>query len=148
MSKFLGIEFGSTRIKAVVIDRKGKPLASGGYDWENRFENGVWTYHTQDVWRGLQKSVSALAEDYYSKYGTPLPKISGLGISAMMHGYLVLDKNNVQLAKFRTWRSTITEEAASLLTKAFKFNIPQRWSIAHLYRAIQGKEAHVRDIGF
>jgi len=145
---FLGIELGSTRIKAVVIDRKGKPLASGGCDWENRFENGVWTYDLQDVWRGIQKSFSELSEDYRIKHAAPLPEISGIGVSAMMHGYLVFDSNDEQLAEFRTWRNTITGQAAQILTETFKFNIPQRWSIAHLYRAILGKEAHVRDIGF
>jgi len=145
---FLGIELGSTRIKAVVIDRNGKPLASGGYDWENRFENGVWTYHLQDVWQGLQKSFSELAEDYRQKHAAVLPELSGIGVSAMMHGYLAFNKHDEQLTEFRTWRNTITGQQAQFLTETFGFNIPQRWSIAHLYRAIIGKEAHIRDIGF
>ena len=148
MKIFLGIELGSTRIKAVVIDSKGKLLASGGYNWENRFENGVWTYHLEDVWAGLQKSFSELSIDYRERHATPLPEISGIGVSAMMHGYLALDKSGSQLAEFRTWRNTITEKASAILTEKFSFNIPQRWSIAHLYRAIMGGETHVRDIGF
>ena len=148
MRAFLGIELGSTRIKAVVVDRKGATLASGGHDWENRFENGVWTYRLDDVWKGLQASFSDLAEDHRQKHSAPLPEISCIGVSAMMHGYLVLDKNAEQLAEFRTWRNTVTGEEARLLTEIFKFNIPQRWSIAHLYRAILGKEPHVGEIGF
>jgi len=147
MKVFLGIELGSTRIKAVAIDQKGKPLASGGYDWENRFENGVWTYRLEDVRTGLQESYKELAEDHQKKHGSPLPVLSGIGISAMMHGYLVLDKNDNQLAEFRTWRNTITGESAELLTKTFNFAIPQRWTIAHLHRAVTTKEPHVSEIG-
>ena len=146
MKTFLGIELGSTRIKGVLIDDKGKPLASGGFDWENRFENGVWTYRLDDVWRGLQESFAQLVADYREKQGEPLPEISGIGISAMMHGYFVLDKNDDQLAEFRTWRNTITEESAALLTETFGFNIPQRWSIAHLHRAVIKREPHVNEI--
>lgn len=148
MGIFLGIEFGSTRIKAVATDHTGAPLASGGFDWENRYENGVWTYHMDDVWRGLQASVAQLIADYQEKHAGPFPALSGLGISAMMHGYLVFDKADRQLAEFRTWRNTITEEAASLLTGTFGFNIPQRWSIAHLCRAVMLHEAHVCEIDF
>jgi len=146
--KFLGIEFGSTRIKAVVIDQKGKPLASGGFDWENRYENGVWTYHLEDVWTGLQESYKELVLDYKDKHGKPLSEISGIGISAMMHGYLVFDKDYNQLAEFRTWRNTITGKSAELLTKTFGFNIPQRWSVAHLHHAVTGREAHVGEIAY
>ena len=148
MKAFLGIEFGSTRIKAVAIDQSGKPLAAGGFDWENRFENGIWTYPLDEVWRGLSKSVAQLISDYGEKYSAPLPELSGIGISAMMHGYLALDKNGCQLAEFRTWRNTITEEAAASLTGTFGFNIPQRWSVAHLYRAVSNAEPHVGAIGF
>ena len=148
MKTFLGIELGSTRIKAVLIDRQGKPLAAGSYDWENRFENGVWTYRLDDVWIGLRETFSQLCADYQSNKNAPMPPVSGMGISAMMHGYLALDKNGNQLAEFRTWRNTITEQAASKLTEAFGFNIPQRWSIAHLYRAICENEAHVGDIAY
>jgi len=146
MKVFLGIELGSTRIKAVAIDQAGKPLAQGGFDWENRYENGVWTYHLKDVWIGIQESYKQLTSDYLEKQGAPLSDISGIGISAMMHGYLVLDKNDNQLAEFRTWRNTITEESAELLTKTFGFNIPQRWSIAHLHRAVTKRESHVHEI--
>jgi len=148
MKTFLGIELGSTRIKAVLIDESGTPLAAGGFDWENRFENGVWTYHLDDVWRGLRESFANLAEDYRKAHGGADPEISGMGVSAMMHGYLAFDKDGNQLAEFRTWRNTITEEAAAGLTETFGFNIPQRWSIAHLYRAVQGGESHVGEIGF
>jgi len=147
MSVFLGIELGSTRIKAVAINETGKPLASGGYDWENRFENSVWTYRLDDVWLGLQESYKQLTADYREKQGTSMTDISGIGVSAMMHGYLVLDKNDNQLAEFRTWRNTITEESSKILTDAFKFSIPQRWTIAHLHRAVTVKEPHVKDIG-
>ena len=148
MKVFLGIELGSTRIKAVAIDEGGKPLASGGHDWENRFENGVWTYRLDDVWQGLQESYKELAEDYGTKQGAPLSEISGIGISAMMHGYFVLCKDDNHLAEFRTWRNTITEESSKLLTKTFGFNIPQRWSIAHLHHAVTKREAHVPDIAY
>jgi len=148
MKVFLGIELGSTRIKAVAIDQGGKPLATGGFDWENRFENGVWTYHIDEVWSGLRASFKQLAADYSEKHSGPLPELSGIGISAMMHGYLALDKNDNQLTEFRTWRNTITEESAGILTGTFGFNIPQRWSIAHLYRAVLNKESHVGEIAF
>ena len=148
MKTFLGIELGSTRIKAVLIDQKGAPLASGGFDWENRFENGIWTYNLDDVWRGLQESFSDLCADYKKTHNAPIAQISGMGVSAMMHGYLALDKNDNQLAEFRTWRNTLTEESASFLTELFNFNIPQRWSIAHLHRAIIENEPHVNEISF
>jgi len=147
MKVFLGIELGSTRIKAVAIDEHGKPLASGGFDWENKFENGVWTYSLDDVWRGLQVSYKELVEDYQKQQGSPLIELSGIGISAMMHGYLVLDKNDDQLAEFRTWRNTITEKSSEILTELFNFSIPQRWSIAHIHHAVTGKEPHVHEIG-
>jgi len=146
MKIFLGIELGSTRIKAAAVDEHGKPLASGGFDWENRFENGVWTYSLDDVWCGIRKSYGELVEDYKMKTGSALPGLSGIGISAMMHGYLVLDKNDDQLTEFRTWRNTITEESAAILTESFGFNIPQRWSIAHLHRAVTNRESHVGEI--
>ena len=145
---YLGIELGSTRIKAVLIDKCGKPLAAGGFDWENRFENGMWTYYLDDVRRGLQASYADLADNYKKSHGSVMPQISGIGVSAMMHGYLVLDKNDDQLAEFRTWRNTVTEESSAALTELFGFNIPQRWSIAHLHRAITGRETHVKDIAY
>ena len=145
---FLGIELGSTRIKAVLADKDGAPLASGEFVWENRFENGIWTYRLDDIWLGLRESFAALLADYRKTRGLVEPEIAGIGVSAMMHGYMALDINGKQLAEFRTWRNTITKDAAERLTEAFGFTIPQRWSIAHLYHAILGGETHVQDIKF
>jgi sugar (pentulose or hexulose) kinase len=142
----LGIEFGSTRIKAVLIGEDHLPLASGSYDWENRYENGVWTYHLEEVWTGLQASYRRLSDEVLAKYNRPLKTIGAIGFSAMMHGYLVFDENDRLLVPFRTWRNTITGPAAEQLTGMFQFNIPQRWSIAHLYQAILNKEPHIDDI--
>ncbi|MBN2574007.1 MAG: FGGY-family carbohydrate kinase [Deltaproteobacteria bacterium] len=144
----LGIEFGSTRIKAVLIGADHSPIASGSYDWENRHENGVWTYHLDDVWAGLQESFRQLRSEVLAKYDIPLRTVGAIGFSAMMHGYLAFDRNGKLLVPFRTWRNTITGKAAEQLTKLFKFNIPQRWSVAHLWQAILNKEPHVRDIHF
>ena len=144
----LGIELGSTRIKAVLIDEHYAPIASGSHDWENRLENGVWTYHLDDVWAGIQDSFRSLAADVRSRYGVTLNTLGAIGISAMMHGYLPFDKNDRMLVPFRTWRNTMTAEAAARLTALFQFNIPQRWSIAHLYQAILNHEPHVKDIAF
>ena len=144
----MGIEMGSTRIKAVLIDERHNPIAQGSHDWENRLENGVWTYHLEDVWSGLQDAFKNLKADVFEKYGVKLTKLKSMGFSAMMHGYLPFDKDGKQLAEFRTWRNTITEQSATELTKLFKFNIPQRWSIAHLYQAILNGESHVKDIDF
>lgn len=137
----LGIEFGSTRIKAVLIDQNNKPIASGGFDWENRFENGIWTYHLEDVKLGLKTAFKNLCDDFGS-----VPQISAIGISGMMHGYLVFDDNDNQLCEFRTWRNTMTEKSSEELTKALEFNIPQRWSVAHLYQAILNNESHISKI--
>ena len=145
---FLGIELGSTRIKAQLIDENYQPIASGVHEWENRLVNGVWTYHLSDVWEGIQNSYRNLTDDVQNRYGTTLTTVGAVGISAMMHGHLAFDADGKQLAEFRTWRNTTTEQAASELTKLFGFNIPQRWSIAHLYQAILNKEAHVKDISF
>jgi sugar (pentulose or hexulose) kinase len=140
---FLGIELGSTRIKAVLIDEGYNPVASGGFDWENKLENGIWTYSLDLVREGLQASFRRLADDLKTRRGTELTTVGGMGVSAMMHGYLVFDKDGNQLVPFRTWRNTITAQAAGALTGAFNFNIPQRWSIAHLYQAILNGEEHV-----
>jgi len=145
---YLGIELGSSRIKAVLIDDNYAPIAAGSHDWENRLEDGIWTYHFNDVWAGLQDCFSKLALDVKNRYGLQLSSVGAIGVSAMMHGYLVFNKNGDQLVPFRTWRNTITEKAATALTEKFKFNIPQRWSIAHLYQAILNKEPHVKDIDF
>ena len=142
----LGVEFGSTRIKAVLIGEDHMPIASGSYEWENRYENGIWTYSLEDVWTGLQESYRKLSNEVLEKYNIPLQTIGAIGFSAMMHGYLAFDKDGNLLVPFRTWRNTITGQAAEELTDLFQFNIPQRWSIAHLYQAILNKEPHVRDI--
>ena len=144
----LGLELGSTRIKAVIIDAEGEVLASGGYGWHDRLEDGVWTYHLDDVIAGLQACYADLAANVKKEYGVTLKKVSALGISAMMHGYLAVDKEGKQLASFRTWRNTITAEAAEKLTDLFQYNIPQRWSIAHLYQAILNGEKHVADVDY
>src|SRR4026208_2298660 len=142
----LGIELGSTRIKAVLIGEDHTPLASGGHEWENRHENGVWTYSLEDVWTGLQESYQNLGKEISEKYGVTLKTIGAMGFSAMMHGYLAFDKHGNLLVPFRTWRNTTTGQAAAKLTDLFQFNIPQRWSSAHLYQAILNKEPHVKDI--
>ena len=144
----LGIEFGSTRIKAVLIGDNHAPIASGSHEWENRYENGIWTYHMEDVWAGLQDCYRKLSAEVLEKYQTPLKTVGAIGFSAMMHGYLPFDKNGNLLVPFRTWRNTITGQAAEKLTNLFQFNIPQRWSIAHLYQAILNKEPHVDEIAF
>ena len=142
----LGIELGSTRIKAVLIDEDHMPIASGSHEWENQYENGIWTYSLDDVWTGLQDSYRNLSNEVLEKYDIPLKNIGAVGFSAMMHGYMAFDKNGELLVPFRTWRNTITGEAAEKLTDLFQFNIPQRWSIAHLYQAILNKESHVKDV--
>jgi len=144
----LGIELGSTRIKAVLIDTQHRPIASGNHEWENRLENGVWTYRLDDVWTGLQACFQNLSQDVQNQYGVPLTKVGALGVSAMMHGYLAFDKNDELLTPFRTWRNTTTGQAAGELTGLLGFNIPQRWSIAHLYQAILNGEDHVGKISF
>ena len=124
----LGIEFGSTRIKAVLIGEQGEPLASGSHNWENRLEDGVWTYHEEDIWNGLADCYRSLAEQVQQKYQVTITKLAAIGFSAMMHGYLAFDAKGDFLVPFRTWRNTMTEEAAEQLTERFAFNIPQRWS--------------------
>ena len=144
----LGIELGSTRIKAVLIDEKHRPVASGDFEWENRLKDGIWTYPMDLVHEGLRTCFANLKADVKAKYGAELTTVGALGVSAMMHGYLPFDKEGNQLAEFRTWRNTITGQAAEKLTALFGFNIPQRWSIAHLYQAMLNGEAHVKDIAF
>ena len=142
----LGLELGSTRIKAVLIDENHRPIASGSHAWENMMENGVWTYHMDDVLHGLQSCYQNLAASLERQYGQKLRRIAAIGISGMMHGYLVFGRDGQILTPFRTWRNTITGQAAAELTDLFRFNIPQRWSIAHLYQAILNGEDHVKDI--
>ncbi len=145
---YLGIELGSTRIKAVLIDNKHQLLASGGHTWENRFEDGKWTYSLDDIWNGIRDCYAQLAEDVKQKYGVALQQVGAIGVSAMMHGYMAFDAGDNLLVPFRTWRNTITGEAAKKLTKLFDFNIPQRWSIAHLYQSILNNEPHVASIKY
>ena len=144
----LGIEFGSTRIKAVLVDENNMPIASGDHDWENRLENGVWTYTLEDIWTGLQDCYQKMTEDVKEKYGVAVEKLAAIGFSAMMHGYLAFDKEGNLLVPFRTWRNTITQEASEALAKVFNFHVPQRWSIAHLYQAILNGEEHVPQVDF
>ncbi len=144
----LGIELGSTRIKAVLIDENHIPIASGSHEWENQLVNGIWTYSMEAVTTGIQDCYANLKKDVQEKFGTTLTQVGAIGVSAMMHGYLPFDKDGKQLAEFRTWRNTITGEAAEKLSAQLGFNIPQRWSIAHLYQAILNKEDHVDKIAF
>ena len=145
---YLGIELGSTRIKGVLIGPDHSPIASGDFGWENRYENGVWTYHMDEVWNGLQTCYAGLVKDVEDKYGVKLTKVGAMGFSAMMHGYLPFDEKGELLTPFRTWRNTITGQAAAELTKLLGFNIPQRWSAAHLYQAILNGEDHINQIAF
>src|ERR1700730_9066353 len=144
----LGIEFGSTRIKAVLIGEDHTPIASGSYDWENRYENGLWSYSLEDVWTGLQESYRKLSQEVLQNYDAPLQTIGAIGFSAMMHGYMAFDKDENLLVPFRTWRNTTTAQAAKELTRLFQFNVPYRWSIAHLYQAILNKERHIKNISY
>ena len=144
----LGIEFGSTRIKAVLTNEENTPIAQGAHDWENRLENNIWTYTLEDIWSGLQDSYQNLVNDVKEKYDITLTKVGSIGFSAMMHGYMAFDKDGELLVPFRTWRNTMTEEASEKLTEAFSYHIPQRWSIAHLYQAILKGEPHVKDIDY
>ena len=143
---YLGIEFGSTRVKAVVVDEAFKTVATGSFTWENRLEEGYWTYDLPDVIEALQAAYAAAAADFAKKTGAALTKLDGIGISGMMHGYLPFDANWVPLAQFRTWRNTTTGAAAAELSKLFDFNVPQRWSIAHYHQARLNKEAHVAEV--
>jgi sugar (pentulose or hexulose) kinase len=142
----LGVEFGSTRIKATLIGADQSPIASGSHDWENRYENGVWTYSLEDIWAGLQTAYASLRDELLETYDLPLQTVAAIGFSGMMHGYLPFDQDGTLLVPFRTWRNTITGQASAALTELFQFNIPQRWSIAHLYQAILNGEPHVKEI--
>ncbi|GEP81226.1 xylulokinase [Staphylococcus kloosii] len=144
----IGIELGSTRIKTIAIDKKLNVRASGSFQWENKFVDGFWTYSANDIWVGLQQSYSAMAQNLFDKTGVTLTKVNSIGISAMMHGYLAFDNNDDLLVPFRTWRNGNTKEAAKKLTNIFNFNIPERWSIAHIYQAILNKESHIAQVEF
>lgn len=144
----LGIEFGSTRIKAVLIDENNNPIAQGSHEWENQFVNNLWTYSLEAIWFGVQDCYRDLRENVKEKYGVEITSLAAIGISAMMHGYMPFDKDGNMLAPFRTWRNTNTGEAASILSELFQYNIPLRWSISHLYQAILNGEEHVKDVAF
>lgn len=144
----LGIELGSTRIKGVLVDFKGNVLAVGIYDWENSLIDNIWTYSLEEIHTGVRKCYSSLREAVEEKYGVVLQNIGAIGVSAMMHGYMALDKNGKQLAPFQTWRNTNTQKAADELTELFQFNIPLRWSVAHLYQRILDKEEHVTQLDY
>ena len=144
----LGIEFGSTRIKAVLVDEQNVPIAQGSYEWENQLVDGLWTYSKEVIWFGLQQCYADMRADVRKRYGVEIERLAAIGISAMMHGYMPFNKEGHLLAPFRTWRNTNTGPAAAELSKLFVYNIPLRWSISHLYQAILNGEAHVPNIGY
>lgn len=144
----LGIEFGSTRIKAVLIDQDNKPIAQGSHTWENQLVDGLWTYSVEAIWYGLQDCYADLRANVLKEYDTEIETLAAIGISAMMHGYMAFNKDKEILVPFRTWRNTNTGKAAAELSKLFVYNIPLRWSISHLYEAILDNEEHVGDIDF
>ena len=144
----LGIEFGSTRIKAVLIDGNNKPIAQGNHEWENQLVDGLWTYSIDAVWQGLQDCYAHLRDDVKARYGVEIENLAAIGISAMMHGYMAFDKGGNILVPFRTWRNTNTGAAAQELSSLFNYNIPLRWSISHLYQCILNNDEHVGNIDF
>ena len=144
----LGIELGSTRIKAVLIDQENKPIAQGSHTWENQLVDGLWTYSIDAVWNGLQDCYADLLANVKKEYNTDIKSLGAIGISAMMHGYMAFNKKEEILVPFRTWRNTNTGEAAAALSELFVFNIPLRWSISHIYQAILNEEEHVSEIDF
>ena len=144
----LGIEFGSTRIKAILIDENNQPIASGSHEWENQFVDGIWTYSLDNIWQGLQSCYKNLTDMVQKQYGATITKLAALGFSGMMHGYMAFDKDGSLLVPFRTWRNTITAQASRKLSILFNFNIPQRWSISHLYQAMLNNEEHVPQVDF
>ncbi len=144
----LGIEFGSTRIKAVLTDERNRPIAQGCHEWENQLADGLWTYSTEAIWYGLQDCYANLRANVRKLYDTEIEQLAAIGISAMMHGYMAFDSDARILVPFRTWRNTNTGAAAAELSELFCYNIPLRWSISHLYQAILNDEPHVKDIDF
>ncbi len=144
----LGIEFGSTRIKAVLTDQENNPIAQGSHEWENQLVDGLWTYSIEAIWNGLQDCYAKLRKNVKESYDTEIESLAAIGISAMMHGYMAFDKNGEMLVPFRTWRNTNTGKAAARLSELFVFNIPLRWSISHLYQAVLNHEEHVKDIDY
>ncbi len=144
----LGIEFGSTRIKAVLIDENNTPIAQGSHEWENQLIDGLWTYSIEAIWNGVQNCYADLLANVKAQYDTEIERLASIGVSAMMHGYMAFNEKEEILAPFRTWRNTNTGAAAAELSKLFNFNIPLRWSISHIYQAILNKEEHVKDITY
>ena len=144
----LGIEFGSTRIKAVLIDDTYHTIAAGDYGWASHLENGLWSYTQEEIWKGLQTAYAAMAQNVEAAYGEKLARVGHIGFSAMMHGYLAFDKNGELLVPFRTWQNTNTSEAHEKLSELFQYNIPERWSIAHLYQAVLNKEEHIGKVAY
>ena len=144
----LGIELGSTRIKAVLIDENNAPIAQGAHEWENRYEDKLWTYSIEDIWNGLKDCYADLRRQVKQRYDEEITSLAAIGISAMMHGYMAFDKNQKILVPFRTWRNTNTGKAAAKLSELFNFNIPLRWSISHVYQAIIDGEPHVKEIDY
>ena len=144
----LGVEFGSTRIKAVLTTKGANIIAQSDFEWENMVVDGIFSYRLEDVWLGLQHCYAKIAAQIKAEYGVEITKINAMGFSAMMHGYLAFDREGKLLVPFRTWRNTITEKAAEILSKEFSFNIPQRWTAAHLYQVLLNKEQHIQDIDF
>ena len=144
----LGIEFGSTRIKAVLVDETHQPIASGAHDWENQLVDGIWTYSLDMIWDGLRDCYRKMTEDVQNKYGVAVTKLGAIGFSGMMHGYMAFDEKEEILVPFRTWRNTNTSQAAAALSELFVYNIPLRWSISHLYQAILDNEEHVKEIDY
>ena len=144
----LGIEFGSTRIKAVLIDQDNKPIAQGSHEWENQLVDGLWTYSTEAIWYGLQDCYAELRKDVRAQYDCEIETLAAIGFSAMMHGYMAFNAEQQILVPFRTWRNTNTAKAAATLSQLFNYNIPLRWSISHLYEAILDNEEHVADIKY
>lgn len=144
----LGIEFGSTRIKAVLIDDTYHTIAAGDYGWASHLENGLWSYTQEEIWKGLQTAYAAMAQNVEAVYGEKLARVGHIGFSAMMHGYLAFDKNGELLVPFRTWQNTNTSEAHEKLSELFQYNIPERWSIAHLYQAVLNKEEHIGKVAY
>ena len=144
----LGIELGSTRIKAILIGEDNVPIASGSHVWENSYVNNIWTYNVEDIWKGVQDSYQKMANEVKLQYGVTVQSVGAIGFSGMMHGYMTFNKEGELLVPFRTWRNNITEQASKVLTELFNYHIPQRWSIAHLYQAILNQEEHISDISF
>ncbi len=144
----LGIELGSTRIKAILINSENQPIAQGGFDWENSLVQGIWTYSLSAVWKGIAACFAALQKNVQDTYSIPLTRIQAMGVSAMMHGYLAFDAEGEQLVPFRTWRNTITAKAAQELSDLFDYPVPERWSVSHVFHAILSHEEHVQRLGF